>query len=98
AAYLILQWPEFYHVRWNFVKGWTTPQTFAVRTPEWTPYGWISRSYHIPGSLGARGTLSHTWRYTDGVLQVPSTYLGARDSSRGRNVSGCGSPAGGAEV
>src|SRR5262245_35431083 len=23
AAYLILQWPEFYHVRWNFVKGWT---------------------------------------------------------------------------
>ena len=21
AAYLILQWPEFYHVRWNFVKG-----------------------------------------------------------------------------
>jgi hypothetical protein len=23
AAYLILQWPTFYHVRWNFVKGWT---------------------------------------------------------------------------
>jgi len=23
AAYLILQWPEFFHVRWNFVKGWT---------------------------------------------------------------------------
>jgi peptide/nickel transport system substrate-binding protein len=23
AAYLILLWPEFYHVRWNFVKGWT---------------------------------------------------------------------------
>lgn len=23
AAYLVLQWPEFYHVRWNFVKGWT---------------------------------------------------------------------------
>src|SRR6266851_4761877 len=23
AAYLILLWPEFYHVHWNFVKGWT---------------------------------------------------------------------------
>ena len=23
AAYLVLMWPEFYHVRWNFVKGWT---------------------------------------------------------------------------
>jgi peptide/nickel transport system substrate-binding protein len=23
AAYLILMWPEFFHVRWNFVKGWT---------------------------------------------------------------------------
>jgi peptide/nickel transport system substrate-binding protein len=23
AAYLILQWPDLYHVRWNFVKGWT---------------------------------------------------------------------------
>src|SRR5262244_2827637 len=23
AAYLVLLWPEFYHVRWNFVKGWT---------------------------------------------------------------------------
>jgi peptide/nickel transport system substrate-binding protein len=23
AAYLILLWSEFYHVRWNFVKGWT---------------------------------------------------------------------------
>ena len=23
AAYLVLQWPEFFHVRWNFVKGWT---------------------------------------------------------------------------
>jgi peptide/nickel transport system substrate-binding protein len=23
AAYLILQWPKFFHVRWNFVKGWT---------------------------------------------------------------------------
>ena len=23
AAYVILQWPEFFHVRWNFVKGWT---------------------------------------------------------------------------
>src|SRR3989441_949807 len=23
AAYLILLWPEFYHVRWHFVKGWT---------------------------------------------------------------------------
>ncbi len=25
AAYLVLLWPEFYHVRWNFVKGWTHP-------------------------------------------------------------------------
>ena len=23
AAYLVLQWPVFFHVRWNFVKGWT---------------------------------------------------------------------------
>jgi peptide/nickel transport system substrate-binding protein len=23
AAYLILMWTELYHVRWNFVKGWT---------------------------------------------------------------------------
>lgn len=23
AAYLILMWPEFFHIRWNFVKGWT---------------------------------------------------------------------------
>ena len=23
AAYLILLWPEFHHVRWNFVRGWT---------------------------------------------------------------------------
>ena len=23
AAYLVLLWPDFYHVRWNFVKGWT---------------------------------------------------------------------------
>jgi len=23
AAYLALLWPEFHHVRWNFVKGWT---------------------------------------------------------------------------
>ena len=23
AAYLVLQWPIFFHVRWNFVKGWT---------------------------------------------------------------------------
>jgi ABC-type transport system substrate-binding protein len=23
AAYLALQWPVFFHVRWNFVKGWT---------------------------------------------------------------------------
>jgi ABC-type transport system substrate-binding protein len=23
AAYLVLQWPNFFHVRWNFVKGWT---------------------------------------------------------------------------
>jgi peptide/nickel transport system substrate-binding protein len=23
AAYLVLMWPEFYHVRWDFVKGWT---------------------------------------------------------------------------
>jgi ABC-type transport system substrate-binding protein len=23
AAYLALQWPTFFHVRWNFVKGWT---------------------------------------------------------------------------
>jgi peptide/nickel transport system substrate-binding protein len=23
AAYLVLQWPTFFHVRWNFVKGWT---------------------------------------------------------------------------
>ncbi len=23
AAYIILQWPVFHHVRWNFVKGWT---------------------------------------------------------------------------
>ena len=22
AAYLVLLWPEFYHVRWPFVKGW----------------------------------------------------------------------------
>jgi len=23
SSYLILMWPEFYHVRWDFVKGWT---------------------------------------------------------------------------
>jgi peptide/nickel transport system substrate-binding protein len=23
AGYLVLQWPVFFHVRWNFVKGWT---------------------------------------------------------------------------
>lgn len=23
AAYIVLQWPVFHHVRWNFVKGWT---------------------------------------------------------------------------
>jgi hypothetical protein len=23
AAYLIMLWGELYHVRWNFVKGWT---------------------------------------------------------------------------
>jgi peptide/nickel transport system substrate-binding protein len=31
AAYLILQWPEFYHVRWDFVKGWThTPNLWST--------------------------------------------------------------------
>jgi peptide/nickel transport system substrate-binding protein len=31
AAYLILLWPEFYHVRWNFVKGWThTPNLWST--------------------------------------------------------------------
>src|SRR3989440_4246138 len=31
AAYLILMWPEFYHVRWNFVKGWThTPNLWST--------------------------------------------------------------------
>ena len=31
AAYLILMWPEFYHVRWDFVKGWTlTPNLWST--------------------------------------------------------------------
>ncbi len=31
AAYLVLQWPEFYHVRWDFVKGWThTPNLWST--------------------------------------------------------------------
>ncbi len=31
AAYLILLWPEFYHVRWHFVKGWThTPNLWST--------------------------------------------------------------------
>jgi peptide/nickel transport system substrate-binding protein len=31
AAYLVLLWPEFYHVRWNFVKGWThTPNLWST--------------------------------------------------------------------
>ena len=31
AAYLVLMWPEFYHVRWNFVKGWThTPNLWST--------------------------------------------------------------------
>ena len=31
AAYLILLWPEFYHVRWQFVKGWThTPNLWST--------------------------------------------------------------------
>ena len=33
AAYLVLMWPEFYHVRWNFVKGWTqTPNLWSTNT------------------------------------------------------------------
>ena len=31
AAYLVLLWPEFYHVRWDFVKGWThTPNLWST--------------------------------------------------------------------
>jgi peptide/nickel transport system substrate-binding protein len=31
AAYLILMWPEFFHVRWDFVKGWTqTPNLWST--------------------------------------------------------------------
>src|SRR5499427_9395258 len=31
AAYLILLWAEFYHVRWDFVKGWThTPNIWST--------------------------------------------------------------------
>src|SRR6266852_6237184 len=31
AAYLILLWPEFYHVRWHFVKGWIlTPNIWST--------------------------------------------------------------------
>ena len=31
AAYLVLLWPEFYHVRWHFVKGWThTPNLWST--------------------------------------------------------------------
>src|SRR5262244_1501887 len=31
AVYLILMWPEFYHVRWDFVKGWTlTPNLWST--------------------------------------------------------------------
>jgi len=33
AAYLILQWPEFYHVRWNFVKGWTHTPNIRSTNP-----------------------------------------------------------------
>ena len=31
AAYLVLLWPEFYHVRWPFVKGWLlTPNIWST--------------------------------------------------------------------
>ena len=31
AAYLILLWPELYHVRWDFVKGWLlTPNVWST--------------------------------------------------------------------
>ncbi len=31
AAYLILLWPEFYHVRWHFVRGWLlTPNIWST--------------------------------------------------------------------
>jgi len=31
AAYLILLWPEVYHVRWDFVKGWIlTPNVWST--------------------------------------------------------------------
>ena len=61
ASYLILLWPEFYHVRWNFVKGWThTPNLWSTNARMDTV--WMDLpSCHMPDSRGhgSRSTVAH---------------------------------------